>query len=47
MMRIIAMRTQAAAIRQWRSKLRVRRRLRLIQPMVRSTTQRFGSTTNL
>jgi len=53
MMRIIAMRTKAAAMRQCRSKWpladlrspRASRRLRLIQPMVRSTIQRFGSTT--
>ena len=37
MMRIMAMRTKAAAMRQCRSKSRARRRLRLIQPMVRST----------
>ena len=47
MMRIMAMRTKAAAVRAWRSKSRARRRLRLIQPMLRSTIQRFGSTTNL
>jgi len=45
MRRIMAMRTKAAAMRQWRSKSRARRRFRLIQPMVRSTIQRFGSTT--
>jgi hypothetical protein len=45
MRRIIAMRTKAAAMRRCRSKSRARRRLRLIQPMVRSTIQRFGSTT--
>ena len=45
MMRIMAMRTKAAAMRQCRSKLRARRRLRLIQSMVRSRIQRFGSTT--
>jgi hypothetical protein len=33
----MAMRTKAAAMRQCRSKSRARRRLRLIQPMVRST----------
>ena len=38
------MRTKAAAMRQCRSKSRARRRLRLIQPMVRSTIQRFGRT---
>ena len=47
MMRIMAMWTKAVAIWQCRSKSRARRRLRLIHPMVRSTTQRFGSTTNL
>lgn len=46
MMRIIAMRTKAAAMRQCRSKSRASRRLRLIQPMLRSTIQRFGNTTN-
>jgi hypothetical protein len=47
MMRIMAMRTKAAAMRQCCSKSRASRRLRLIHPMVRSTIQRFGSTTNL
>jgi hypothetical protein len=47
MMRIMAMRTKAVAIRQCRSKSRARRWLRLIHPMVRSTAQRSGSTTNL
>jgi len=37
---------RAHAMRQCRSKSRARRRLRLIHPMVRSTTQRIGSTTN-
>lgn len=47
MIRIVAVRTKAAAIRQWRSKSRARRRLRLIQAMVRSKIQLFGSTTDL
>ena len=47
MMRIIAIRTKAAAMRQCRSKSRASRRFRLIHPMVRSTIHRFGSTTNL
>ena len=45
MMRIMAIRTNAAAIRQCRSKSRASRRWWLIQPSVRSTIQRFGSTT--
>ncbi|WP_246522360.1 hypothetical protein [Neoroseomonas terrae] len=44
-MRIIAIRTKAAAMRHCRSKSRVSRRARLLQPRVRSTIQRFGSTT--
>lgn len=47
MMRIMAKRTKAAAMRQWRSKSRARRRLRLIHPMVRSMIQRLGRTMNL
>lgn len=47
MIRIMAMRMKAPATRQWRSKSRASRQLRLIQPMVRSTIRRFGSTTNL
>ena len=47
MMPIMALRTKAAARRQCHSKFRVRRPLRLIHRMVRSTIQRFGSTTNL
>jgi hypothetical protein len=45
MVRIMAMRRKAAAMRQSRSKSRERRRLRLIHRMVRSTIQRFGGTT--
>lgn len=45
MMRIMAMRTKAHAMRQCRSKSRARRRLRLIHPMLRSTIHLFGSTT--
>jgi hypothetical protein len=45
MMRIMAMRTKAAVMRQCLSKSRARRRLRLIHPMVRSTIQRLGRTT--
>ena len=41
MMRIMAMRTKAAAMRQCRSKSRARRRLRLIQPMVRRLNASF------
>jgi hypothetical protein len=39
MMRIMAMRTKAAAMRAWRSKSRARRRWWLIQPSVRSTVR--------
>ena len=45
MMRIIARRTEAAAMRQWRSKSRASLRLRLIHACVRSPIQRFGRTT--
>ena len=45
MMRIMAIHTKASAMRQWRSKSRARRRWWLIQPSVRSTIHRFGSTT--
>lgn len=44
MMRIMAVPAKAA-MQQWRSKSRATRRLRLIHPMVRSTIQRFGTTT--
>src|ERR1700731_871444 len=47
MMRIMASLTKAATVREYRSKSRAKRRLRLIQARVRSTIQRLGKTTNL
>jgi hypothetical protein len=46
-MRIMASLTKAATVREYRSKSRAKRRLRLIQARVRSTIQRLGKTTNL
>jgi hypothetical protein len=47
MMRDLASLTKAATVREYRSKSRAKRRLRLIQARVRSTIQRLGKTTNL
>ncbi len=44
MMRIMARRTKATTVRAWRSKSRDSRRHRLTQAKVRSTIQRFGTT---
>src|SRR3981189_850477 len=46
-MRIMASLTKAATVREYRSKSRAKRRLRLIQAKVRLTIQRLGKTTNL
>ena len=46
-MRIMASLTKAATVREYRSKSRAKRRLRLIQARVRSTIQRLGNTMNL
>ena len=45
MRRIIARRTNAAALRVWRSSSRASLRFRLIHASVLSTIQRFGNTT--
>lgn len=45
MRRTMASRTNATTVLAWRSDSRISRRLRLIQANVRSTIQRYGSTT--